>query len=107
MVFADKMYKCCIASVQKLLASQYMQSIRTNTGDRFKVGFFLFGGIIFLLTAVMFRPFVVVNAGERGVVMQFGKVHRSSLGRRYSLYYANCDISKKTECTSATKQFQC
>lgn len=51
-----------------------MQSIRTNTGDRFKVGFFLFGGIIFLLTAVMFRPFVVVNAGERGVVMQFGKV---------------------------------
>lgn len=51
-----------------------MQSIRTNTGDRFKVGFFLFGSIIFLLTAVMFRPFVVVNAGERGVVMQFGKV---------------------------------
>lgn len=53
-----------------------MQNIRTNTGDRFKVGFFLFGGIIFLLAAVMFRPFVVVNAGERGVVMQFGKVHR-------------------------------
>jgi regulator of protease activity HflC (stomatin/prohibitin superfamily) len=51
-----------------------MQNIRTNTGDRFKVGFFFFGGIIFLVAAVMFRPFVVVNAGERGVVMQFGKV---------------------------------
>lgn len=56
-----------------------MQSIRTNTSDRFKVGFFLFGGIIFLLTAVMFRPFVVVNAGERGVVMQFGKVQDNVL----------------------------
>lgn len=56
-----------------------MQSIRTNTGDRFKVGFFLFGGIIFLLAAVMFRPFVVVNAGERGVVMQFGKVQDNVL----------------------------
>jgi len=32
------------------------------------------GGVVFLIFAIFFRPFATVNAGERGVMMQFGKV---------------------------------
>lgn len=31
-------------------------------------------GILFLLATIIFLPLVIVNAGERGVLMQFGKV---------------------------------
>ena len=37
------------------------------------------GGVTFLLGAILFRPFVIVNAGERGVVMHFGKVQNQVL----------------------------
>lgn len=33
-----------------------------------------------LLATILFNPFVIVNAGERGVVMQFGKVQEQVLG---------------------------
>src|SRR4028118_38024 len=36
--------------------------------------------LIFLLLAIIFTPFVIVNAGERGVLMQFGKVKEQVLG---------------------------
>ncbi|WP_347179577.1 prohibitin family protein [Roseofilum halophilum] len=37
-------------------------------------------GVFFLLfVALIFRPFVIVNAGERGVLMKFGKVQDSIL----------------------------
>jgi len=51
-----------------------MQSSRIAVTDNFKVGVFLAGGIFLLLGAIVFRPFAIVNAGERGVVMRFGKV---------------------------------
>ncbi len=51
-----------------------MQSSRIAVTDNFKVGVFLAGGIFLLLGAILFRPFAIVNAGERGVVMRFGKV---------------------------------
>ncbi|HIK07182.1 MAG TPA: prohibitin family protein [Trichormus sp. M33_DOE_039] len=51
-----------------------MRNIANNSNGKFKYGFYLTGGIFFLLLAMMFRPFTIVNAGERGVVMQFGKV---------------------------------
>jgi regulator of protease activity HflC (stomatin/prohibitin superfamily) len=51
-----------------------MQSSRTAVTDNFKVGVFIAGGIFLLLGAILFRPFAIVNAGERGVIMQFGKV---------------------------------
>jgi prohibitin 1 len=41
--------------------------------------FYLGGGLILLLLAVMFRPFTVINAGERGVVMHFGQVQAEIL----------------------------
>lgn len=51
-----------------------MQSITTRATDNLKAGFLLAGGVALLLGALMFRPFAIVNAGERGVVMRFGKV---------------------------------
>lgn len=56
-----------------------MQSIRTRATDNLKVGFYLAGGVALLLGAMLFRPFAIVNAGERGVVMQFGKVQDTIL----------------------------
>lgn len=36
--------------------------------------------LTFLLTVIIFTPFVIINAGERGVLMQFGKVQDQILG---------------------------
>jgi regulator of protease activity HflC (stomatin/prohibitin superfamily) len=56
-----------------------MHNISRNTTDNFQLGFYLAGGIFLLLLAIIFRPFVIVNAGERGVLMQFGKVQNQVL----------------------------
>lgn len=40
---------------------------------------YLVGGIVLVLAAILFKPFVIVNPGERGVVMQFGKVQPNVL----------------------------
>ncbi|MBW4489898.1 MAG: prohibitin family protein [Trichocoleus desertorum ATA4-8-CV12] len=40
---------------------------------------YIAGGVTLLLGAMLFRPFVIVNAGERGVVMHFGKVQNQVL----------------------------
>lgn len=39
-----------------------------------KLPYYIAGGFFLLIFASMFRPFVIVNAGKRGVVMQFGEV---------------------------------
>ncbi|YAF94915.1 MAG: prohibitin family protein [Nodularia sp. CChRGM 3473] len=51
-----------------------MRNISSTFNNNFHYGFYIAGGIVFLILAIMIRPFAVVNAGERGVVMQFGKV---------------------------------
>lgn len=51
-----------------------MENIKNNNPNNSHHPFYLIGGIILLVLAVIFRPFSIVNAGERGVVMQFGKV---------------------------------
>jgi len=56
-----------------------MESIRMKATDNLKIGFYVAGGIVLLVAALMFRPFAIVNAGERGVVMQFGKVQDNVL----------------------------
>jgi regulator of protease activity HflC (stomatin/prohibitin superfamily) len=40
---------------------------------------YLVGGIGFLVLALMFRPFTVIQAGQRGVVMNFGDVQERIL----------------------------
>lgn len=44
-----------------------------------RLGFYAAGGLILLFLAILFKPFEIVNAGERGVVMQFGKVQNRVL----------------------------
>jgi regulator of protease activity HflC (stomatin/prohibitin superfamily) len=35
---------------------------------------YLGGGIVLLLVAILFKPFTIVNPGERGIVMHLGEV---------------------------------
>jgi len=56
-----------------------MEIFRTSANNNLKTGFYLTGGIALLLGAILFRPFAIVNAGERGVVMRFGKVQDTIL----------------------------
>jgi prohibitin 1 len=39
-----------------------------------KVYVYVIGAVVLFVSALTFRPFAIVNAGERGVVMKFGKV---------------------------------
>jgi len=68
-----------------------MHSNRRNIEINFPLGFYLGGGVMVFILAFIFRPFTIVNAGERGVVMQFGKVQDRVL-------YASNHICKKIEC---------
>jgi regulator of protease activity HflC (stomatin/prohibitin superfamily) len=45
-----------------------------NFHNNYRLLFYFGGGLLLLFFAMMIRPFAIVNAGERGVVMQFGKV---------------------------------
>lgn len=47
--------------------------------DNLKSYLYMGGGAFFLLLAFLLRPFTVVNAGERGVVMHFGQVQEKTL----------------------------
>ncbi|MCC5670543.1 prohibitin family protein [Nostoc sp. CHAB 5784] len=51
-----------------------MRNNSSNTGNTLKYSFYLAGGIGLLILAMILRPFTIVNAGERGVIMKFGKV---------------------------------
>lgn len=48
----------------------------TNAPNNFilTTAFFITGGFFLLLGVSIFKPFTIVNTGERGVVMRFGKV---------------------------------
>jgi prohibitin 1 len=50
-----------------------------NSTDNYKLGFYLAGGFIVLLGLIAFRPFSIINAGQRGVVMKFGQVQDTVL----------------------------
>jgi regulator of protease activity HflC (stomatin/prohibitin superfamily) len=56
-----------------------------NNLSNFKLPFpsgsatYLIGGAILLLGLTIFKPFTIINAGERGVVMRFGKVQDAVL----------------------------
>jgi regulator of protease activity HflC (stomatin/prohibitin superfamily) len=51
-----------------------MENLRNNNTNNYHHALYLVGGIVLLVLAIIFRPFSIVNAGERGVIMQFGKV---------------------------------
>jgi prohibitin 1 len=56
-----------------------MQNNSRITPRNFQLGFYAVGGIVFLLMAILFRPFAIVNAGDRGVIMHFGKIQNQVL----------------------------
>ncbi|MBE9054772.1 prohibitin family protein [Sphaerospermopsis sp. LEGE 08334] len=56
-----------------------MRNNNINVRHNSQIVFYLGGGLLFLFLAMMLRPFAIVNAGERGVVMQFGKVQDTVL----------------------------
>ncbi|MDJ0620403.1 MAG: prohibitin family protein [Calothrix sp. MO_192.B10] len=56
-----------------------MKTIRRDTFHQLRPGLYLGGGILVLFLLMLFRPFAIVNAGERGVVMRFGKVQERIL----------------------------
>lgn len=56
-----------------------MQNFSRTSNYNFKNTFLIANGILLLLIAIFLRPFAIVNAGERGVVMNFGKVQNRIL----------------------------
>ena len=46
---------------------------------------YLYGGgaLVFLIVAILFKPFTVINAGERGVIMHFGEVQDQILNEGF------------------------
>jgi len=51
--------------------------------------------LIFSIIAIVFIPFVIINAGERGVVMRFGKVQATILGEGLHLIIPLVDNVQK------------
>ena len=45
-------------------------------------------GILLLLALIVFKPFAIIKAGDRGVVMRFGKVQDTILDEGYSSNYS-------------------
>ncbi|MBD2211991.1 prohibitin family protein [Calothrix sp. FACHB-156] len=50
-----------------------------NPANAFQFSSYIVGGIFLFILAFIFRPFTIVNAGERGVLMKFGKVQEQVL----------------------------
>ncbi len=56
-----------------------MKTIRRDALSQLRPSLCLGGGIAVLFVFILFRPFAIINAGERGVIMQFGKVQERIL----------------------------
>ncbi|TAE59327.1 MAG: prohibitin family protein [Nostocales cyanobacterium] len=56
-----------------------MRQNTLNLNINYRLFLYLGGGFFLLILAMTIRPFAIVNAGERGVVMQFGKVQDTVL----------------------------
>jgi len=55
--------------------------LRTNGFNNIglNLGLYITGGIVLLFVAIFLKPFAIVNAGERGVVMRLGQVQDTVL----------------------------
>lgn len=51
----------------------------TRGGYPSNLTLYTMGGVVLLVGALLFKPFTIVNAGERGVIMRFGKVQDTVL----------------------------
>ncbi|WP_332981932.1 prohibitin family protein [Microcoleus sp. A003_D6] len=53
--------------------------MKTMQSVRYNLALYIVGGIVFIIAALIFKPFAIVGAGERGVMMRFGKVQDAIL----------------------------
>jgi prohibitin 1 len=53
--------------------------MRTMKSVRYNLALYTVGGIVFIIAALILKPFAIVGAGERGVIMRFGKVDNAIL----------------------------
>ncbi|MEG4396251.1 prohibitin family protein [Microcoleus sp. BROC3] len=53
--------------------------MKTMQSVRYNLALYIVGGIVFIIAALILRPFAIVGAGERGVMMRFGKIQNAIL----------------------------
>jgi len=53
--------------------------MKTMKSVQYNLALYIVGGIVFIIAALILRPFALVGAGERGVMMRFGKVQDAIL----------------------------
>ncbi|MEG4147314.1 prohibitin family protein [Microcoleus sp. Pol12B5] len=53
--------------------------MKTMKSVQYNLALYIVGGIVFIIAALILRPFAIVGAGERGVMMRFGKVQDAIL----------------------------
>lgn len=53
--------------------------MKTRQSVRYNLALYIVGGIVFIIAALILKPFTIVGPGERGVMMRFGKVQDAIL----------------------------
>src|SRR5919202_213970 len=53
--------------------------MKTMQSVQYNLALYIVGGIVFIIAALILKPFAIVGAGERGVMMRFGKVQDAIL----------------------------
>lgn len=53
--------------------------MKTMQSVKYNLALYIVGGIVFIIAALILRPFAIVGAGERGVMMRFGKIQDAIL----------------------------
>ncbi|MEG5052540.1 MULTISPECIES: prohibitin family protein [unclassified Microcoleus] len=53
--------------------------MKTMQSVKYNLALYIVGGIVFIIAALILRPFALVGPGERGVMMRFGKVQNTIL----------------------------
>ncbi|MEG4014235.1 MULTISPECIES: prohibitin family protein [unclassified Microcoleus] len=53
--------------------------MKTVPSVKYNLALYIVGGIVFIIAALILKPFTIVGPGERGVMMRFGKVQDAIL----------------------------
>ncbi|MEG3939144.1 prohibitin family protein [Microcoleus sp. S36b_A3] len=53
--------------------------MKTVQSVKYNLALYIVGGIVFIIAALILKPFTIVGPGERGVMMRFGKVQDAIL----------------------------
>lgn len=53
--------------------------MKTSQSFKYNLALYIVGGLVLAIAALILRPFALVGAGERGIMMRFGKVQNTIL----------------------------